>query len=165
MIIIPDQLPKDHVPASSKPALAPAGTTFDLVTPLGDKWRPVCGTTTVVWWPWYSCLLSCFGFGLFTFDFWPHHKASGWELEAGMWEVAFKSFASPVYSTLAFYDNGLASANNEYKESLGTCHCNKSRLTPLGLNKCKGGANLLQTLPMKRTRGGRWPKASLWSGL
>ena len=75
-----------------------------------------------------------------------------------MWEVAFKSFASPVYSTLAFYDNGLASANNEYKESLGTCHCNKSRLTvlvtPLGLNKYKGGANLLQTLPMKRTRGG-----------
>ena len=61
-----------------------------------------------------------------------------------MWEVAFKSFASPVYvySTIAFYDNGLASANNEYKESLGTCHCNKSRLTPLGLNKCKGGANL-----------------------
>ena len=82
-----------------------------------------------------------------------------------MWEVAFKSFASPVYLTLAFYDNGLASANNEYKESLGTCHCNKSRLTvlvtPLGLNKCKGGANILQTLPMKRTRGGPRPKASL----
>ena len=48
-----------------------------------------------------------------------------------------------------------------YKESLGTCRCNKSRLTPLGLNKYKGGANLLQTLPMERTRGGPWPKASL----
>ena len=120
-------------------------------------WDNYCCVVTLI--QLFAFLLLVLGFLHLTFDLIIRPVGENWRPVCGRWP----SKASHRLCTrhLAFYDNGLASANNEYKESLGTCHCNKSRLTPLGLNKCKGGANLLQTLPMERTRGGPWPKASL----